>query len=635
MPTTTAKLLDSPYPSYAIYPSNNASSLYSSDYNATELNNIKWGVTSVLTKAPIINNQHEIIVGTRRYSYEQTYLRIYHSNGTEKCNKALGYFGASEMNTPAINDAGIIYFGVNRGGYTYGYIYGINNNCTQIYYRVIAAHIVSISHTKIGYYDDHIYMFDENGLLYAFNEDLSTNWTYQTEGENFYAPISIGTNGNIYISRTTNADRSVFYLYSITSTGTTTYTQSIYEAVCCHSAYDSGQNALDPNNNRAIWGGGNAILVFSPTGSYEFGDQLGAYESYGETSIKNDIYYFMGHDFWGVNSLADTVVHMPHITNYDAPSLLIGSNDIVYFIAQKYGTTQPYLFEMYLNGTIKSESSTSIPASTKLAFDSDGKMYGVGGGYLMSFDKPDPGEPVIYSISGYTKLTDIDNITYILASTMIRLNSSINTMSNASGFYKFSNLTTGVYNMNATKGFAYNSKEEMVNFIQTNVTVNFTLNYSKPSMSTPTIDGQSLKSIYSHSFKNITLWDNPYFVWGNYVYTNTTTKKECLYKGNNIFACDLLPGKYKFNMSYSDIYNYNLYLYHPTLTFNRTFYTNYIYIGSDSLSYNNTFKLNAKTREVTLSNKIYDYIFVIIIMIGIIYIVGFNKKRRSLKVYER
>jgi hypothetical protein len=261
-------------------------------------------------------------------------------------------------------------------------------------------------------------------------------------------------------------------------------------------------------------------------------------------------------------------------------------------------------------------------------------MYGVGANTLFAMNKEDV-ISINYSIYGYTKFTDTNNITYTLPNTLVQLNSSINTTSNISGYYEFFYPLNDEYNIIASKGDAYDIKSTYIEHNNHSDSINFTLNYSKPSLTTPIIDGAFLKSTYSHNFKTISLWENPYFVWGNYVYTNASTKKECLYKGNNVFACDLLPGTYKFNMTYSDIYNYNLYLYHPTLTTNRTFSTGYIYIEDGSLSFNNTFKLNPRTRETNLNNNVYDYLFIIIIILGIVYITGFNKRRRILKVFER
>jgi hypothetical protein len=141
------------------------------------------------------------------------------------------------------------------------------------------------------------------------------------------------------------------------------------------------------------------------------------------------------------------------------------------------------------------------------------------------------------------------------------------------------------------------------------------------NMSTPTIDGQSLKSVYSVP---VNLWDNPYFVWGNYVYTNTTTKKECLYKGNNVFACDLLPGVYTFNMSYSSFEDYN--------STSSIFYTQNIHLGNGTTKNFNADKMNILTREKTLKEESYTYLYIIFLIIIIIGLASFGKGNKD---YDR
>jgi hypothetical protein len=251
--------------------------------------------------------------------------------------------------------------------------------------------------------------------------------------------------------------------------------------------------------------------------------------------------------------------------------------------------------------------------------------------YIASYYLPNPP-----TLSGYTKFIDVNGTIYSLPFTQVRLNSTTTTTSDTNGYYEFVNINYNIYNMTASKNNAYSIKNQFMNFTSTNTNLNFTLNFSKPSLTTPFIQNNLIESIYSHNFKTIQLWENPYFVWGIYDYNGTIQKQVCTYKLNNTFACDLLPGKYKFNMSYSDVYNYNLATWHPTLSGNRTFNTAYIYIEDGQLI-NNIInnKLPKATRESTLSSNLITYLFIMFIVILVIYTLSFNHKRRQLKVYER
>jgi hypothetical protein len=134
-------------------------------------------------------------------------------------------------------------------------------------------------------------------------------------------------------------------------------------------------------------------------------------------------------------------------------------------------------------------------------------------------------------------------------------------------------------------------------------------------MSTPYIENNFIKSRYSI---NVSLWQNPYFVWGNY-YNNTglIQRQECIYVNSNIFACDLLQGDYRFNMTFSSLQDYQN---------NITFYTTEIIIGNDTNSILNPTKLPKAIRESTLALNFTDYIFIIFIILLILYFVSFTHK---------
>jgi hypothetical protein len=241
-------------------------------------------------------------------------------------------------------------------------------------------------------------------------------------------------------------------------------------------------------------------------------------------------------------------------------------------------------------------------------------------------------------IYGYTNFIDINNISYILPNATILLNSTINTTSNNFGYYQFINTISGIYNISTSYNNAMNIENKIINYSNSSdLSLNFTLNYSHPYISTPYQENNYIKGKYSNNIKSMTLWNNPNYVWGLYNYTDTNNKyvKPCVYSGNNnIFICDYIPNiNYSFQFQYSDIYNYDLNTYHPFLTGERDFFSNKLYVYKNNIiSESQLSKQEPKIRENTLKTFDFNIVYILFIFIIFVMMLGFSRKDRKIVI---
>lgn len=227
---------------------------------------------------------------------------------------------------------------------------------------------------------------------------------------------------------------------------------------------------------------------------------------------------------------------------------------------------------------------------------------------------------------------NINNTIYPLQNALVFINSSYYNYTDSNGEY-FINISDDVYPVTISKiGFGTETGN-----IDTSLSNNdFTLLFSKPSMSLPHIEsGNKILSEYSNIQYPTSIWNSPNFVWGVYRFTefNGTEKdidyfKPCSFYTGNTFSCELVTNKdYKFRIIFSDLYNYNLNIYHPFLTGNRNFTTGQITIGSDYTEITNIKTISIlpqKERESAFKNYFWEaiYVMIVILVLGLIFTSG-------------
>jgi len=239
------------------------------------------------------------------------------------------------------------------------------------------------------------------------------------------------------------------------------------------------------------------------------------------------------------------------------------------------------------------------------------------------------GTPGFAPHQNYTNFTDglvqweeINGTIYPLEGALVFYNSTIFNYTLSDGSYTLYNVTDDAVRT-VSKNNAFQTKTE--------ASQNFILEYARPTLSTPAVSGTIVKSVYQHNHRPLNLWESPYFVWGYYDFSGNIVKTQCSYLGNSEFGCDIVPDKdYNFNMSFSDIYNYNAATYHPFLTENRTFFTSTIYISNSSIIDQNPGqmpRLSLENRENVLNDYFWDMLFTVATIILIISIASFFKRK--------
>lgn len=247
--------------------------------------------------------------------------------------------------------------------------------------------------------------------------------------------------------------------------------------------------------------------------------------------------------------------------------------------------------------------------------------------YISFVPTPNP----TFDPSGYVYSRDVDNSTAALPGANVTINATVNT-TNATGYYEFIGLGGGTYNATASKGGAYSTQEKAISGAGND----FTINFSKPFISVPYQENNYLKGKFSHNFKSVNLWETPNFVWGLYNYTDTGTiyTKACVYAGSNIFQCDYVKNtNYSFQFKYSDMYNYNLALYHPTLMGTRNFTSGLYYVQKDNIiGASQLSKLPQAQRESSLKSVWFDAFLWLALILVIIMVLSVNKPDRKYMV---
>jgi hypothetical protein len=236
--------------------------------------------------------------------------------------------------------------------------------------------------------------------------------------------------------------------------------------------------------------------------------------------------------------------------------------------------------------------------------------------------------PSINILTGKVTYLDTDNVIKNLPNATVYFNSTLNTTTDSNGNYSLSNIPFGNQIIYVSKNNAFNIVNATIN-LNISTTQNFQLTYSKPYLSIPIISGNYIQSTYSNNIKTMQLWSNPYYVWGIYNFTSANITKPCLNVVlTNTFQCDLVQNSnYSFHLQYSDIYNYDLNTYHPTLTGNRNFVTSSLYISNGQILNSGNIKsislLPQGERENYLKGAFPDMLLVIIVIFSLCVIISF------------
>jgi len=236
-----------------------------------------------------------------------------------------------------------------------------------------------------------------------------------------------------------------------------------------------------------------------------------------------------------------------------------------------------------------------------------------------------------FTATGKITFQDVDNTIYNLPNALVYYNSTLYDYTDSNGYYSISGIPNGSVNLFVNKSNAYNIATISVS--NTSTIGNAQLLFSKPLLSFPTLSGNYINTNYSHNFKAMNLWENPYFVWGIYTFgTGEIISNQCINSFSTTFQCDLPQNtNATFYFQYSDIYNYNLSNYHPTLTGHRIFNTSSISLLSGQIvnteeSVKSISLLSQEDREAYLSNSLPDMYLIMIIFITICIIISFLKR---------
>jgi hypothetical protein len=239
------------------------------------------------------------------------------------------------------------------------------------------------------------------------------------------------------------------------------------------------------------------------------------------------------------------------------------------------------------------------------------------------------------NISGITYFKDVNNSISILPYTKIELNNTMNTTSDINGTFNFTNININTYILQAIKNNAYSIEYNTINVINSYQTINITLNFSKPFVSTPYLNGNFIQGVYSNNIRAMDLWENPNYVFGIYSLDNITYYKQCLISSGNTFACDKIPNQnYEFHFLFSDIYNSDLTYYHPTLIGARNFTSESLIISEKNMNASSGQLSKNPNREGITKNSFYTYLVILLLLIILIFVSSIGEKRKIKIQYD-
>ena len=307
---------------------------------------------------------------------------------------------------------------------------------------------------------------------------------------------------------------------------------------------------------------------------------------------------------------------------FSVSEVVIDKNNIIYVSDSEYD------FAVYENGTIKWSNFVGDHDYDILpSIDNNGSVYFYNGSHIIKYAS----EIQSTTISGNVKFQDINGSLANLENVYVKINDLYYDYTDSLGNYIIQ-IPSGTYNLNFNKSSAF-STYNLTNIVSPSSNNNVVLDYSKPHLSIPNLNGNYIQSTYSHNFKNLQLWENPNYVWCIYNFDDnnqTNFYKQSEYLQNNIFSCELIQNSnYTFYMEYSDIYNYNLSKWHPFLSGARNFTNNNIYIREGAIidELKTISRSSQIEREKILKNYFWDILFLMFIIFISIYAISFSKRR--------
>lgn len=227
-------------------------------------------------------------------------------------------------------------------------------------------------------------------------------------------------------------------------------------------------------------------------------------------------------------------------------------------------------------------------------------------------------EPII-NLSGNIKFQDTDGIDYNLQNAKISLGGITKATTDINGDYTIVNYETGTYKVNYSA--AMSEKTFVISTNATSQVHNDLLLFSKPSISLPILSGNKILGTYSHNFKSMLLWENPMYVWGKYDFLDTpgTYYQGCLYSGAGTeFQCGYISNRrYNFRFVFTDVFNNNLSMWHPTLTGSRNFTSGTLSIDGNMTSILSRQRLSGfSNRDEIIGNYFWEFLFLILAILA-------------------
>jgi hypothetical protein len=241
-----------------------------------------------------------------------------------------------------------------------------------------------------------------------------------------------------------------------------------------------------------------------------------------------------------------------------------------------------------------------------------------------------------FTISGTVNFTDVNNLTTTLPYARVELNSTVNTTTDITGAYNFTDMSPGTYMLRTLKNNAYSIESNTIIFDNTSdIISDFTLSFSKPYMDKPYILGNYIKGVYSNNIHTMNLWQNPNYMFGIYILQNSTYYKQCTLDSGNTFSCDrIINQNYTFHFMFSDIYNSNLTMYHPTLTGARNFTSEDLVVTAEASASSGKLSKNTQ-REAVLKDDFFTYLTVLIAIILLVFVASLFEFEKVEEVYKK
>jgi len=208
-----------------------------------------------------------------------------------------------------------------------------------------------------------------------------------------------------------------------------------------------------------------------------------------------------------------------------------------------------------------------------------------------------------YNATGNVQFQDTDGSYYNLQNATVKYNESVYTFTDAFGDYSITLPADQISTLTVSYNDAMNTATGTVE--EGDPVQDFTLLYSKGTLSAPVLDGNKIKTTYSNNIATVNLWEFPSFVWGAVRYDKfINTSNDVIYYyaaqslGGSVFGLNVEYGKGGYTVYFvsSDFYNYPTTGWNPEVSAYRFFNsTSYYY---DELNEELSGRTSNKTQSV-------------------------------------